>query len=86
MDADEQREYLRQQLMDACTPLVRKAAMTLELDTADVDVCTAVMDLCMGVFNAGMRAGCAQILAQLAEQGVDFKFNMDSYLLTDEAD
>ena len=86
MDRDGQREHLHQQLMDACVPLIRKAATPLELDTADEHICAALMELCTGMFNAGIRAGSAQALAQLAERGIEAQISTDRYLLSDNTD
>ena len=86
MDVDEQREYLRHQMMDACVSLVHDAAIPLQLDTTDTRVCAVLMGLCIGMFNAGVRAGCTQALAQLAEQGVDAQIRMDGYLVSESAE
>ena len=86
MDRDWQREHLHQQLVDACVPLIRKAAAPLELDTADERICAAVMELCSGMFNAGIGAGSTQALAQLAERGIEAQISTDRYLLSDNAD
>jgi hypothetical protein len=86
VDRDEQREHLHQQLMDACVPLIRKAATPLELDTADEHVCAALMELCTGMFDAGIRAGSTEALAQLAERGIEAPISTDRYLLSDNAD
>jgi hypothetical protein len=83
VDVDEQREYLRHQMMDACVSLVHDAAAPLRLDTTDTHVCAVLMGLCIGMFNAGVRAGCARLLADLAEQGVDAQISMDRYLLSE---
>jgi len=86
VDRDEQREHLHQQLTDACVPLIRKAAAPLELDTADEHICAALMELCSGMFNAGVRAGSTDALAQLAERGIEAQISTDRYLLSDNAD
>ncbi len=80
MDVEEQREYLHQQMMDACVPLVHDAATPLNLDTTDTHVCAILTGLCIGMFNAGVRAGRTEALAQLAEQGVDAEISMDGCL------
>ena len=86
MDVDEKREHLRHQMMDACVSLVHDAATPLKLDTTDTHVCAVLMGLCIGMFNAGVRAGCTQALAQLAEQGVDAQVSMDGYLVSESAE
>jgi hypothetical protein len=83
VDVEEQREYLHQQMMGACVPLVHDAATPLKLDTTDTYVCAILTGLCIGMFNAGVRAGCARLLADLAEQGVDAQISMDRYLLSE---
>jgi hypothetical protein len=86
VDGEEQREYLRHQMMDACVSLVHDAAIPLQLDTTDTHVCAVLMGLCIGMFNAGVRAGCTQALAQLAQQGVDVQISMDGYLVSESAE
>ena len=43
------------------------------------------MELCTGMFNAGIRAGSTQALAQLAERGIEAQISTDRYLLSDSA-
>ena len=80
MGVEEQREYLRHQMMEACVPLVEDAATPLQLDPADTYVYAVLTGLCIGMFNAGVRAGCAVAVAQLAEQGVDAQISVEGYL------
>ena len=86
MDVEEQREYLHHQMMEACVSLVHDVATPLRLDTTDTHVCAVLMGLCIGMFNEGLRAGCTQALAQLAEQGVDAQISIDGYLVSESAE
>ena len=53
--------------------------------TGHEHICAALMELCTGMFNAGVRAGSAQALAQLAERGIEAQISTDRYLLSDSA-
>jgi hypothetical protein len=78
VEADDQPVYVRQQLIDAWSALAQKAVASLELDTEDDRVATALMELCVGMFNAGIRAGSAHAVVQLAQQPDGFKASTDT--------
>jgi hypothetical protein len=84
MDADEQRAYNRSRLVQDAGPLMSRAAELLMLDADDQRL--ILSDLCLRVFNLGIRIGAAQVLAQLAEEGVDFQATMDPDLLAVDED
>jgi hypothetical protein len=56
-----------------------RAAQLLEIDTDDARGRLVLSDLCLRIFNLGIRAGASQALA--VEQGADFTLNMDLGLL-----
>jgi hypothetical protein len=79
--ADEQRDRLRRQLIEAYTPLAPMVVQHLHIDPHDDEVNAALGRLCIAMFNAGVRAGADQAFARLAEQGVDVSLNLDEHLL-----
>lgn len=81
MDADEHRAYIRKQFLDECNASLPLAAATLALDTDDPDVRLVLVELCNRMFNAGIRVGATQAIAQAVEQGAEVHVNMDPILL-----
>jgi hypothetical protein len=83
MDADDERAYVRQQLIDAMQSAAPDAAAKLGFGPDDKDAQLVISELGLAMFNAGVRAGATQAAAQAAEQGIDVTINMDPSILPD---
>jgi hypothetical protein len=81
MDEDKQRAQVRQQLIHTCNAVLPPAAAKLGLDTSDESVRLALVQLATRIFNAGIRAGGSQVIAQAIEQGAQVHVNWDASLL-----
>jgi hypothetical protein len=75
MDPANEREHVRRQLVDACQQFAADAGTELGLETEEQR--TRLVELCIRMFNAGVRAGASQALAQMVEQGIDVNVNLD---------
>lgn len=81
MDEKDARAHVRQELIDAARGAAPDAAAKLGIAADDEDAQLVIYELCIAMFNAGVRTGSGQVLAQLAEQGGEFTVNMDPSLL-----
>ena len=79
MDADEHRAYIQKQLLEECNAVLPQVAADLGLETDEAR--RVLVEVSIRMFNAGIRVGATQALAQLAEQGADFQVHMDPSLL-----
>lgn len=86
MDAAEYRRHLTARFIEDNAGAMGATARALGLDTEDQHVRTAITELCIRVFNTGVRAGATEAIAQLSEQGVHAQLNMDPFLLDDASD
>jgi hypothetical protein len=80
MEPEDERRLVNAQLREAYHALAPEAADKLGIDESDDDARAVLIDLCIRMFNAGVRAGGAQAAAQLIEQGHDVKINVDAFL------
>jgi hypothetical protein len=76
MNAAEQNVYFKQRLVELSGPLVHETVTTLSLDGEDYGVGLVLFDVCLRLYNAGVRDGATEIAAQAAEQGAKFDFTM----------
>ncbi len=79
MDAEADKANIHQLFVDALQRIAPPAADELGLDTEEQR--ERLVAACIEMFNAGLRAGASQSVAQLVEQGADITMNLDPNLL-----